>query len=283
MKHCLITGATGGLGTGLARAFWESGACLLLVGRDAAATQRLCASLAPRPGQWARSLAADLAQPGVAGQVIDWARSTSQRLDVLINNAAIQGPIGVLWENDWEEWLATLQVDFVAPAALCRQAAPWMIAAGGGSIINLGGGGASAARARFSAYASAKTALVRFSETLAEELRPHGVTVNCVAPGVLPTAMLAKIIARGAEATGAEEHARALAASDSGEAVRNAAELCVFLASDSARGITGRFLSAAWDPWRSLPAHRSELADSDIYTLRRIVPRDRGLPWGESP
>jgi 3-oxoacyl-[acyl-carrier protein] reductase len=281
MKHCLITGATGGLGTGLTRTFWESGACLLLVGRDAAATQRLCASLPPRPGQWARSLAVDLAQPGAAGQIIDWARSAAPRLEVLINNAAVQGPIGVLWENDWEEWLATLQVDFVAPAALCRQAAPWMIEAGGGSIINLGGGGASAARARFSAYASAKTALVRFSETLAEELRPHGVTVNCVAPGVLPTAMLARIIERGPAASGADEHARALAAGDGDAALRNAAELCVFLASDSARDITGRLLSAVWDPWRGLPAHQQELANSDIYTLRRIVPRDRGLPWGD--
>lgn len=282
-RCCLITGATGGLGRELARAFWASGACLLLAGRDSEALAQQRAALAPRSGQWVRSLALDLRHKEAAAQLCAWAKDSAPRLDVLINNAAIQGPIGVLWENSWDQWLDTLQLNFVTPAALCRAVAPWMIALGGGSLINLAGGGASGARPRFSAYASAKTALVRLSETLAQELAPYAVRVNCVAPGVLPTALLAPILAAGPGVSGAAEHSRARNAGENSGALANAAALCLFLASDSARGITGKLLSAVWDPWRGLPEHLPELADSDLYTLRRIVPGDRGLGWGDPP
>jgi 3-oxoacyl-[acyl-carrier protein] reductase len=62
--------------------------------------------------------------------------------------------------------------------------------------------------------------------------------------------------------------------------MQRVAELCVFLASDAARGITGKLISAVWDPWASFPEHLDELSKSDIYTLRRIVPKDRGMTWG---
>ena len=57
--------------------------------------------------------------------------------------------------------------------------------------------------------------------------------------------------------------------------------LAVFLASRASDGLTGKLLSAVWDPWETLPEHLAELQQSDIYTLRRIVPKDRGLDWGE--
>lgn len=276
---CLITGATGTLGSALAHTFWASGASLALVGRNEAALEHLTATLTPRPGQWVRALSVDLARPQAAGEVLHWARSLSTHLDVLINNAAIQGPIGVLWENDWEGWQETFQVNFMTPAHLCHQAAPWMMQGGGGAIINLSGGGAGAARARFSAYACAKTALVRLTETLAEELRPHGISVNGVAPGVMRSQLLAQIIASGPEVCGTPEHQRALAAMDSDAGPGRAAALCLFLASPQARGLTGRLLSAIWDPWQDLAQHLPALSSSDIYTLRRILPQDRGLSF----
>ena len=58
------------------------------------------------------------------------------------------------------------------------------------------------------------------------------------------------------------------------------AELCQFLTSSAADGITGKLISAIWDPWLELPHHLDELNDSDIYTLRRVVPKDRGKTWG---
>jgi 3-oxoacyl-[acyl-carrier protein] reductase len=156
-----------------------------------------------------------------------------------------------------------------------------MIEQGGGSIINLSGGGATGPRANFSAYATAKTGLVRFSETLAEELRPYNVRVNCIAPGAMNTAMLNEVVDRGADAAGQKEYAQAVKVKQSGGAsMQRVAQLCLFLVSDAARGISGKLISAVWDPITSLPEHLDELSGSDIYTLRRIVPKDRGKTWG---
>lgn len=280
-KYCLITGATRGLGEVLVRAFWEAGASLILVARSAEALDRLANGLGPRPGQEAIPVAVDLATPDAAEQIARIARARVSRLKVLINNAAIQGPIGPLWENDWGTWLSALQVDLLSPIALCRAFAPRMIEGGGGSIINLSGGGATGPRENFTAYATAKTGLVRFSETLAEELRPHGVRINCIAPGAMNTAMLAEVVSRGADAAGPKEYAQAVKVQQEGGAsMQRVAELCVFLTSDAARGITGKLISAVWDPWASFPEHPGELNKTDIYTLRRIVPKDRGMTWG---
>ena len=280
-RYCLITGSTGGLGAALTRAFWEGGAHLLLVARNAADLDRQASSLESRPGQLALRFAADLAQPEEVQRLGESLRSQVPRLDVLINNAAIQGPIGPLWRNEWHSWLAAVQVDLLAPAALCHIAAPWMIESGGGAIINISGGGASGPRPNFSAYATAKSGLVRFSETLAQELQPYNVSVNCVAPGAMNTRMLEEIIRSGADVSGASEYQQASRLRREGSSSPdNVARLCLFLASVEARGITGKLISAAWDPWPSLLQHSADLSGSDVYTLRRIVPRDRGLPWG---
>ncbi|MBX9810884.1 MAG: SDR family oxidoreductase [Burkholderiales bacterium] len=280
-KYCLITGATRGLGNTLARAFWEAGANLILVARSADALGRVIRDLGSRPDQEAISAAIDLAAPDAAIQIAHINCARVPHLNVLINNAAIQGPIGPLWENDWSAWLSALQVNLLSPIALCKAFAPRMIEGGGGSIINISGGGATSPRANFTAYATAKTGLVRFSETLAEELRPHDVRVNCIAPGAMNTTMLAEVVSRGADAAGPKEYAQAVKVQQEGGAsMQRVAGLCMFLASDAARDITGKLISAVWDPWGSFPEHLDELNKTDIYTLRRIVPKDRGKTWG---
>lgn len=280
-RYCLITGSTRGLGAALTRAFWENGAHLLLVARNAAELDRQVASLESRPGQVALRVAADLSQPDAVQRLSESLRSQLPRLDVLINNAAVQGPIGPLWRNDWHSWLAAVQVDLLAPTALCHAAAPWMIESGGGAIINISGGGASGPRPNFSAYATAKSGLVRFSETLAQELQPYNVSVNCVAPGAMSTQMLDEIIGAGADVSSASEyHQASRIRREGGASPDNVAQLCLFLASTEARGITGKLISAAWDPWSSLLQHAADLSGSDVYTLRRILPQDRGLTWG---
>jgi NAD(P)-dependent dehydrogenase (short-subunit alcohol dehydrogenase family) len=156
-----------------------------------------------------------------------------------------------------------------------------MIESGGGSIINLSGGGASGPRPNFSAYATAKSGLVRFSETLAQELLTYNISVNCIAPGAMSTTMLDEVARAGAEASGASEYNQAVKIRrEGGASLQNVADLCLFLTSPAARGITGKLISAAWDPWPTLLQHCAELAGSDVYTLRRIVPQDRGLAWG---
>jgi NAD(P)-dependent dehydrogenase (short-subunit alcohol dehydrogenase family) len=136
---------------------------------------------------------------------------------------------------------------------------------------------------RLSAYAASKAAVVRFAETLAEELREDRVDVNAIAPGALDTRLLDEVLEAGPELVGRDFHERMLQQKQTGGTpLERGAALAVFLASHASDGITGKLISAPWDVWEDLPTRRDELAGSDVYTLRRIVPADRGLDWGAS-
>jgi len=278
--NCLVTGASRGLGAEIARGLWTAGCNLLLVARNGLALESLISSLPSRADQRAVALKADLGDPAAPERVVARARELFPTLDVLVNNAAIQGPVGPSWENSWDGWQSTIQVDLLAPVALCRLVVPWMAGRGRGKIINLSGGGGTSPRPNFSAYAAAKTALVRFSETLAVETRELGIEVNCIAPGAMSTAMQESIVASGPSMAGQKEYETAQRVLREGStALEKAAALCVLLASPESDGISGRLISAVWDPWERLPEQLDQLRESDVYTLRRIVPNDRGLDW----
>lgn len=202
-------------------------------------------------------------------------------ITALVNNAAVLGPVGPAWETNAKDWEETLQVNLMAPVNLCRSAIPVMKKAGYGKIVNLSGGGATGPRPYFSAYAAAKTALVRFTEVLAHETRGMGIDANCIAPGVLKTKMLDQMLAQSPEKIGDSEYNRVRElAEHSDESFERAARLASVLISPESDGISGRLISAVWDPWEGLADKRAILDESDIYTLRRIVPKDRGYNWG---
>jgi 3-oxoacyl-[acyl-carrier protein] reductase len=282
-KNVILTGASRGFGSHIARAMWRNGANLLLVARSGNALESLAKGLheSSMPSQQVHTVIADLKSPGAVDTIMGEALKAWKKLDVLINNAGIQGPIGCAWENDWEEWQEAIRVNLLAPVALCRASVPWMKDGGGGKIINLSGGGATGPRPYFSAYAVAKTGIVRFTEILAHEVREMNIQVNSIAPGALNTDMLQAVLNAGPEKAGQREYAQALKEAASGGAdPSRPAELCVFLASSESGSITGKLISAAWDPWEELPLKMPDLAETDIYTLRRIVPKDRGKDWG---
>jgi len=281
-KTVLLTGASRGLGRHIAEAFWSQGADIFLVARSAEALTTLCGRLAAggREVQRAGHFAVDLAAPDTPARIFDALQRFSGRLDVLVNNAAIVGPIGPLEENDWAQWQNAIQVNLLAPVALCRLAIQHMKSQGGGSIVNISGGGATSPRPCFSAYATAKAGLVRFTETIAAEAAHYGIRINAIAPGAMNTEMHDAVLRAGPTLAGESEYRKALEQAErGGTSPATAAELAVFLASDAAAGINGRLISAVWDPWKNLAAHAAELARSDVYTLRRIVPEDRGFKW----
>ncbi|HEX5000045.1 MAG TPA: SDR family oxidoreductase, partial [Terriglobia bacterium] len=151
-----------------------------------------------------------------------------------------------------------------------------------GKIIQLSGGGATNPLPRISAYAASKAAVVRLAETLAEELRDSHVDVNAIAPGALNTRLLDEVLEAGPAKVGARFYERSLQQKREGGApLYRGADLAVFLASAASDGITGKLLSAVWDPWERLAEHADELRSTDIYTLRRIVPKDRGATWDQ--
>ena len=281
-RQALITGASQGLGLAIARAFVTSGASIFICGRDTPTLERAQAELAELcgEGQQVAALRADVADPDQVESLLTAAAERFPGLSILVNNAGVYGPKGSIWDVDWREWVETIEINLFGSVLVARGVVSQLRSVGQGKIIQLSGGGATSPLPGLSAYAASKAAIVRFVETLALELREYHIDVNAIAPGALNTRLLDEVIAAGPDKVGEAFHERALEQQRrGGTPLERGAELAVWLASSASDGITGKLLSAVWDPWRELPAHRTEL-ESDVYTLRRIVPGDRGLDWG---
>jgi NAD(P)-dependent dehydrogenase (short-subunit alcohol dehydrogenase family) len=283
-RIAIITGTTRGLGFEIARSYLAAGASLTICARDAKRLASAAAELRKlaRPGRSVVAVPADVSRSADAARLVETALREFGRVDILVNNAGVQGPGGALETVDWEEWLHTLEINLLGPVLTSRAVLPHLKQAGRGKIIQLSGGGATRPLPGLSAYAVAKAAVVRFVETLAEETRAYRIDINAIAPGALNTRMLDEVLAAGPERIGREAYERALQQkNDGGVPLHKGADLAVFLGSQLSDGITGKLLSAVWDPWRTLPGHLDELNRTDIYTLRRIVPADRHMSWGE--
>jgi 3-oxoacyl-[acyl-carrier protein] reductase len=199
------------------------------------------------------------------------------RIDGLVCNAGIYGPMGRIEDVDWNEWVEAIRINLFGTVLCCRAVVPVMRNQHYGKIVLLSGGGATQPLPRLSGYAAAKAAVVRFAETLAEETREAGIDVNAVAPGALNTRLLDQVIEAGPDRVGESFYARALTQRENGGTpLETPADLISFLLSSASDGVSGRLISAVWDNWRELPAQREALVGSDVYTLRRIVPQDRG-------
>ena len=283
-KVAIITGANQGLGLEIARHYVRSGASVMVCARDRGRLDRVASELlkVAKNGSRVEWIGADVAcQPDVA-QVVEVTLSRLGQIDVLVNNAGIYGPMGMIETVDWKEWVMAIEVNLLGSVQMCRAVLPTMKSRRKGKIIQISGGGATNPLPGLSAYAASKAAIVRFAETLAEEVRGDGIEVNAVAPGALNTRLLDEVLAAGPEKVGAAFFAKAVKQKElGGTPLEVGAELAVFLASDRSNGITGKLISAVWDDWKAWPEHLGELQSSDAYTLRRIAGRDRGLGWGD--
>lgn len=281
-RAAIITGASQGLGRAIARAYVQAGASVLLCARSGDSLEQVQAELASLAGSDQRVITqvADVSTPDSVQRLTGTALAQFAQVHILVNNAGIYGPMGLIEDLDWDEWTRAIEVNLYGSVLMCRALLPHFKAQGYGKIIQLSGGGATNPLPRLSAYAASKAAVVRFAESLAEELRDHAIDVNAIAPGALNTRLLDEVLAAGPDKVGASFYARALRQKEQGGVPpEQGAALAVFLASAASDGITGRLISAVWDSWERLPARREELQNTDVYTLRRIVPEDRGLDW----
>ena len=192
----------------------------------------------------------------------------------LVHCAGIQGGVGPAMDLEPDEWIRTVRAN-IEGAYLVMRAFFGRIAfvpQGRGKIILLSGGGASKPRPNFSAYACAKTALVRLTETLAAEWADLPIDINIVAPGAINTAMTEEVVGLGPDRAGRAEFERAERQLQSeGDSVDKLHRMIRFLLSPQSDGLSGKFLSAQWDPTENLGAVKSQVQRTDAFTLRRVV------------
>lgn len=279
-KRAVLTGASHGLGRVIAEAFLREGGSVLICARrapDLEATRKALEMSAP--GR-VHARVCDIAVEAEVDALASYAESVFGGVDILIANAGVYGPKGGIDEIDWAQWVEAINVNLIGTVYCCRSFLPLLRKTSHGKILIISGGGATKPLPFLSAYAASKAGVVRFGETLAEEVKSLGIDVSMIAPGALNTRMLDEVLEAGPEKVGAGFYQAALKQRDSGGTpLELGAELCVFLASNASDGITGRLISAQWDPWRRLPDLKEELNGTDIYTLRRIIPLDRGKTW----
>ena len=281
-RNAVVTGGSHGLGRAIVARFLEEGANVLFCAREGAPLAQSEGELrkSARPGQRILAQTCDVSSPGDVEELFRKADGELGTLHILVNNAGIYGPKGPSEEVGWDEWVRCLEINLYGTFLPCRHAIKRFKKSNGGKIINLSGGGATTPLPNISAYAASKAAVVRLTETLAEELRAFRVDVNAVAPGALNTRFLDEVLQAGPEKVGPSFYARALKQSEEGGVpLEMGADLCAYLASTESDGVTGKLLHAKWDPWASLHTRKNKLDSSDIYTLRRIVPEDRGQKW----
>jgi NAD(P)-dependent dehydrogenase (short-subunit alcohol dehydrogenase family) len=282
-RAAIITGANRGLGLAIAHAYVAAGADVMLCARDGAALEAARASVASSAHHGQRVLAriVDVAKRDDVDDLASTTIEAFPHLSVLVNNAGVYGPKGPVEAVATEAWTQAIEINLLGSVWMSAALVPHFKRQRYGKVIQLSGGGATAPLPRLSAYAASKAAVVRFAETLAEELKQDGVDVNSIAPGALNTRLLDEVLEAGPAQVGEDFYAKAQAQKKQGGApLERGAALAVFLASAASDGITGKLLSAIWDPWETLAEHLQELNQTDVYTLRRIVPDDRGLKWG---
>ena len=282
-RAAIITGANQGLGLAIARAYVEAGASVMICARNADLLEGAHAELSAlaAPGQTILMQAADVSRRDDVEGLVNRAVETFGQVHILVNNAGIYGPKGGIETIDWDEWVKAIEINLFGSVLLCRALLPHLKAHRYGKIVQLSGGGATNPLPFLSAYAASKAAIIRFAETLAEEVREYHIDVNAIAPGALNTRLLDEILEAGPEKVGQSFYDRMVTQkAKGGTPLEKGASLAVYLASEASDGITGKLISAVWDPWETLAEHKDDLR-GDVYTLRRIVPQDRGMSWGE--
>jgi 3-oxoacyl-[acyl-carrier protein] reductase len=187
-KTALVTGASGGIGADIARALHAAGATVSLSGTRVEPLEALAKDLGSR----AHVLPCNLSNPEDVEGLVKRATEAMGSVDILVNNAGITKD-GLAMRMSDEDWQAVIDVNLTATFRLCRAAIRGMMKARWGRIVNISSVVGTTGNAGQVNYAASKAGMVGLSKSLAAEVASRGITVNCVAPGFIETAMTAKL------------------------------------------------------------------------------------------
>lgn len=252
----LVTGGGRGIGRGIALRLAKEGWSVAITARSA---DQLSETMKAAEGR-VFAVPADVSNRVAVKALLRAVDDSLGPVSLLVNNAATGGPFGPFWESNPEEWWRTQEINMRGPMLLCRELLNGMIARQSGRIVNVVSGAGCQAYADMSSYVVSKTALIRFSEQLALELKPHGISVFPIRPGLVRTAMLEEarprlpfvqeMLDRGLENTP--------------DAV---AELVLTLASGAADSLSGRLFSVG-DDVAEIVRRADQVIEGDLQLLR---------------
>lgn len=265
----IVTGSGRGIGRATAIGLARRGAAVAMCARTRSELDTTAAEV-ERLGRAVYAEIVDVADQAAAERFAATVASALGPPRLLVNNAAVLGPVGRLGELDLDDWQRTLRVNVGSVVGMCAAVVPHMR---GGAIVNLSGGGIGgpSMAPNVSAYTTSKAAVAALTEALAGELLDDRITVNAIAPGAVPTRFMEPVLEAGPERAGAlyaitveQQQGPAPTSLDS------FVDLIAYLAGARGRWLTGRLLSARWDDIAELEARRHDIERGSLYRLRRI-------------
>ena len=275
----VVTGGSMGIGYACAEEILRCGGAVVICARGERELAAAAEKLSMVPGACVRAVRGDVTSADDVTRMLDAARDLGG-LGGVVHSAGVYGPIGPVVKVDPPAWFEAIRVNLFGTLLVAREACRRMIEQRvAGLIVLMSGGGAATPFPNYTAYACGKVGVARFAETLAIEVAQHGIRVNCVAPGFVATRLHEQTLAAGEALAGTFVDKTKAELAKGGVPPSVPARTAAFLLSSQATGITGRFVAAPYDGWDKWPDRLDKIAGSDLFTLRRIVPRDRGMDW----
>ncbi len=269
-KVAFITGGSQGIGRAIAEEFARNGYATAICARTQEDVEKAAGEIASR-GFGCEGIALDVTDQKAVASAMNSVAKKYGGLDVLVTCAGVYGPIGRLEENDWQKWQEAISINLIGTMLAIRAALPIMKKQGKGCIITMAGGGVGGkgVKPNFSSYVTSKFAVCGFTEAMAAELEGSGVRINSISPGAVNTRLLDQALASGKNAGEEFLKASAKQKETGGTPPKQAARLALFLASDEARSVDGKMLSAVWDDTAEI-ARMGDKIRGPLFTLKRI-------------
>jgi len=270
-KTVIITGASGGIGKIIAFEFAKKGYKLILISRNLKKlkkTQNEIKTIASN----CKIFSLNVTDYPKIKEVFK--NNLIKGYYVLINAAGVIKPIGPFENNNITEWTECIRTNLMGTANIIHAALPYMDHPNGGTIINFSGGGAFYSRPNFTAYSTSKSAIVRFTESLASELSIKNIRVHAVSPGAINTKLFTDMLEAGQKNINKNDWKNLQKQKETGgENPKITAELCLWLDSPASKPLTGKGISAIYDKWKSWTKIKIKfLVKNSWYSMRRIDP-----------
>lgn len=267
-KNAVITGGARGIGFAIAQELVSQGAKVVICSRTKGELHKALLNL-NQSGKVAYGIKCDVSKLSECKRLIKFAQSKLKKINILVNNAGIYGPIGLFEKIELKEWQKAIQINFLGMVYCSYLVIPLMKKNKSGKIINLCGAGVGVnTLPRFSSYFTSKIAVAGFTEVLADELQEKNIQVNCISPGGVNTYLNEYLLKQGAKKSGKKMYEQALEQKKTGGTPPQlGAKLVAYISSDQSDHLSGRLLSAKWNSIEDL---KKVKPNNNLYRLRRV-------------